>query len=119
MNNIVDWDYYSSLFSTISESEFDTAEALAEAEVQRVIGPIRWSGITSETFGYKILKDCICMVINKMARDERSGLGRGISSISNDGYTESIALSGSLELQEEMARCIRVWLSGTGLVGAY
>lgn len=117
--SIVNWEYYSSLFSTISEENFEKAESLAEKEVQRVVGAVKWAHISPETFGYEQLKDCICKVMDKVANDERSGLGKGLSSVSNDGYSESYAITGSSELQEELARSIRVWLSGTGLVGAY
>ena len=56
--------------------------------MQRVIGWIRWANITEEMFGYEQLKDCICNVIDKMAVDMQSGKGKGISSVSNDGYSE-------------------------------
>lgn len=118
--NIVDWEYYSSLHNRIStEEEFNKAEALAEKEVRSVIGPIRWESITDETFGYDVLKDCICDVIDKMADNEAIGLGKGIVSVSNDGYTESYATSKAEEVHLSLVSMIKAKLSGTGLVGAY
>jgi len=122
MAAIVDWSYYSSLHNVITDqTEFDTAEALAEQEVRSVIGPVRWQEITSDTFGYDVLQDCICNVIDKQTQDARSGKGKGITSISNDGYSESYAAEAQTreQLTEEMRGCIRQWLSGSGLVGAY
>lgn len=115
----VTWEYYSSLHDTVKEDDFDRAEALAEKEVQRVIGWIRWANINEETFGFEQLKDCICNVIDKMAVDSKSGKGKGVSSVSNDGYSESYVVQTEEQLRSELQSSIRAWLSGTGLVGAY
>lgn len=116
----VNWEYYSSLYSKISdEKEFTKSELLAEKEVCAVIGPIRWAFITSDTFGYEQLKDCICKTIDKMAEDAESGKGKGVSSVSNDGYSESYVVQTEEQLRNELHSSIRAWLSGTGLVGAY
>lgn len=115
----VTWEYYSSLYTKIREEDFDKAEKLAEKEVCAVIGPIRWAAITTDTFGFEQLQDCICNVINKMAEAEKSGKGKGISSISNDGYSESYVVQTEEQLRNELRSSIRAWLSGTGLVGAY
>ena len=121
MAAIVDWSYYSSLHDTVKQDDFDKAEALAEQEVRSVIGPLRWDEIDSDTYGYNVLKDCICNVIDKAAKDAATGKGSGVVSVSNDGYTESYAATAQTKesLTEETRGCIRQWLSGTGLVGAY
>lgn len=115
----VSWEYYSSLHSKVKETDFEKAELCAEKEVQLVIGPIRWAGITESTFGYQQLQDCICNVIDKMAEDAKSGKGKGISAASNDGYSESYVIQTEEQLRSELRSSIRSWLSGTGLVGAY
>lgn len=119
MSQIVNWEYYSSLYGTVTEDDFKKAEARAEREVRAVVGPIRWAAITENTFGYEQLKDCICNAIDKMAADDKSGAGKGVSSVSNDGYSESYAVQTEEELRSELHSSIRAWLSGTGLVGAY
>lgn len=48
MSQLVDWEYYISLHDTVKQEDFERAEALAEKEVQRVIGWIRWANITEE-----------------------------------------------------------------------
>ena len=119
MSQIVNWEYYSSLFGKVTQENFSKAELLAEKEVQRVIGPIRWAVISADTFGYDQLKDCICNVVNKMAENEALSERKGISSASNDGYSESYVVRTEEELRTELKSFIRAWLSGTGLVGAY
>lgn len=119
MPQIVNWEYYDSLHSSVKNEEFDKAEAAAEKEVCLVIGPIRWATITTDTFGYNQLQDCICNVIDKMAADKKSGKGKGVSSVSNDGYSESYVVQTEEQLRSELQSSIRAWLSGTGLVGAY
>lgn len=119
MSQLVNWEYYSSLHNLITEDNFEKAELLAEKEVCAVIGPIRWATITDSTFGYEQLQDCICNVIDKMATDSKTGKGQGLSSVSNDGYSESYVVQTADQLRSELQSSIRAWLSGTGLVGAY
>ena len=68
---IVSWSDYNSLYSKVDQTEFSRYEALAEKEVKRVVGAIRWESIDENTFGYDVLKDCICNVIDKIAEDEK------------------------------------------------
>ncbi len=119
MSQIVNWEYYSSLYNKVKQDNFDRAELLAQKEVIVVIGPIRWAQITEKTFGYEQLKDCICKVIDKMKENDESGKGRGVASVNNDGYSESYVIQTEEQLREELHGCIKTWLSGTGLVGAY
>ena len=119
MPQIVDWEYYNSLFDKIAEDDFERAELRAEKEVCNVIGPIRWATITTDTFGYEQLKDCICSVVNKMAENESLSERKGINSVSNDGYSESYSQISEEQLADEMQMLIIRSLSGTGLVGAY
>lgn len=115
----VSWEYYSSLHSIVAKDNFERAETLAEKEVQCVIGWIRWANITEDSYGYEQLQDCICNVMDKMAVDAKSGKGKGVSSVSNDGYSESYVVQTEEQLRSELQSSIRAWLSGTGLVGAY
>lgn len=119
MSQIVTWEYYDSLFDEVSKDDFDRVEKKAEKAVCAVIGPIRWAEITEETFGYTQLKDCICNTMNKLVEQEISGTGKGISSASNDGYSESYVVQTESQARAELQSSIRAWLSGTGLVGAY
>lgn len=115
----ITWERYSSLYNKIAKDDFDKAEMLAEKEICAVIGPIKWANITADTFGFEQLQDCICKVMDKMAEDNNSCKGKGVSSVSNDGYSESYVVQTEEQLRNELHRSIRAWLSGTGLVGAY
>lgn len=119
MSAIVSWEYYDSLHNKVTTASFAKYEALAEKEVCRVIGKPRFDTITTETYGYDVLQDCICNVIDKMIDDEESGRGKGLTSVSNDGYSESYAITDMADLRNDMSSSIKAWLSGTGLVGAY
>lgn len=120
MDSMVSWEYYSSLHTKVTADEFDTAEALAEKEVKQVIGPIKWAEINEDTFGFAELQDCICNVIDRMV-DDKTRIDRiGLSSVSNDGYSESYGTPETIaSISAEMRGSIKEWLSGTGLVGAY
>ena len=119
MLRLVDWEYYNSLNSKIPVEDFAKYEELAEKEVQRIIGPIRWANITELTFGYEQLKDCICNVMNGLYDADNSAQGKGITSVSNDGYSESYAVQTASQKNAELRNMIRQGLRGTGLVGAY
>lgn len=118
--SIVNWDDYSLLHSKVSQNDFEKAELLAEKEVREVVGPIRWAAITSDSFAYDVLQDCICNVIDMMHDNEKLSAHMGVTSVSNDGYSESYGSEvTSSGLKESLKGSIRQWLSGTGLVGAY
>ena len=119
MSAIVSWEYYNSLYSKVTETDFTKAETLAEKEVKLVVGWPRWNVLDSEAFYYEQLQDCICNVIDKMAGMRNVASGKGISSVSNDGYSESYVIQTESQAKAELQSCIRSWLSGTGLAGAY
>ena len=120
---ILTWESYSSLHTVITdETNFTKKEAIAEKEVSRVIGPLRWADLlemdlTTEFF-YGQQCDCIAKVIDYDATAATKA-GKGVTSVSNDGYSESYAIQSESAAQDERASNIKRWLSGTGLVGAY
>ena len=122
MAALVSWEYYSSLYSVVTEDQFETAEALAEKDLARVIGPLRWVELVSSDWSTEFyadqLMDTICKVVNYQATAGKK-TGAGVASVSNDGYSESYALAKQSDAQEELLKNIRAWLSGTGLVRAY
>ena len=123
MAALVSWEYYSSLYSTIgTQADFEKAEALAEKDLARVIGPLRWAELVSSDWSGEFfadqLKDTICKVVDYQATAGKK-TGAGVASVSNDGYSESYALAKQSDAQEELLKNIRAWLSGTGLVRAY
>lgn len=120
MPQIVSWEYYdSSLRCKVNRETFDKMEGLAEQEVKLVIGWLRFNSLDENAFYYRQMQDCICNVIDKMADREKIAAGKGIASISNEGYTETYSVQTESQLRAEIQGCIRAWLSGTGLAGAY
>ena len=123
MAALVSWEYYSSHYSTIgTQADFEKAESLAEKDLARVIGPLRWAELVSSDWSTEFyadqLMDTICKVVNYQETAGKK-TGAGVASISNDGYSESYALAKQSDAQEELQKNIRTWLSGTGLVRAY
>lgn len=119
MNAIVSWEYYTSLYNAVDEATFKKLEPLAEKEVRTIMGTPRWNSVNPSHFYYEQLKDCICKLIDKLDGYEKSGVGEGLASVSNDGYSESYVVQTQAQKHAEIRTCVVEWLSGTGLVGAY
>lgn len=119
MAAIVEWGYYNSLYNTVDQAAFTRLEPTAEKQVKTVVGTHRWNSVTPDAFYYDQLRDCICMMVNKLASYEKSGAGAGLSGVSNDGYSENYVIQTQAQLDDELRSCVVRWLSGTGLVGAY
>lgn len=113
------WEQYSSLHNIVKEADFEAAEAKAEQAIRKVIGPIKYETITPETPYFNVLQDAIAEVMDYQANLEQSMAGKGVSSVSNDGYSESYTMTEQTALGDEITRFIKQLLSGTGLVGAY
>lgn len=119
MNNIVTWEYYNSLHNKIKQDEFSKFEARAEKHVLSVIGQYKWNHIEKSAFYFDQLRDCICKVMNMLADLDGGSAGRGVASVSNDGYSETYAVRTTSEYEHEIRMCIVHGLSGTGLTSAF
>jgi len=119
MLGLLTWEEYNLLHDGINETEFDRAEALAEIEIANVIGRPRLASVDGTEYFVPQLKECIANVIDAKAEQTRVGYGRGITSVTNDGYTESYTNATASQAHEELSANIKIWLSGSGLVGAY
>lgn len=119
MNNIVTWEYYNSLYNKAKQDEFNKLEAQAERHVLSVIGRYKWDRIEESAFYFDQLKDCICKVVNMLIDLNKGGAGKGLASVSNDGYSETYAVRNIDEYNREIRMCIMYCLSGTGLTSAF
>jgi hypothetical protein len=119
MNNIVTWEYYNSLHNKANQGEFVSLEALAEKHVISVIGPYKWDHVQETAFYFNQLKDCICNVVDILVDFSKNGVGAGLASVSNDGYTENYVVRTSTEADAEIRSYIRHQLSGTGLTSGF
>lgn len=111
-----DFEYYSEYFGTLTdEDEFDRLAANASRKLDVLTGR-RAASAT----GYKAeaLKDAMCALVDYMHSVEESGQGQGVTSVSNDGYSETYAASTPEGVEHGMRSIAFQWLSGTGLMGA-
>jgi len=110
----IDWEYYSSHFPKLNESDFN--KNLIKAEMLMDI-ETRFRSKTAT--GYKLdqTKACVANLVNKIAEQEETGVGNGVKSVSNDGYSESYDISTQAQADAELRQVCVKWLSGTGLMG--
>lgn len=64
------------------------------------------------------IQNTVCDLINALYKQESTGMGTGISSVSNDGYSESYKITTVAEKESQLISIARGGLSGTGLAGA-
>ncbi len=109
------WDYYSAHYGGVTEKkEFDRLAFLASRRLD-----ILTARRAQKATGYKAeaLQDAVCNMVDYMQAAESSALGKGISSVSNDGYTESYAATTPGQIEDALKSIAFQWLSGTGLMG--
>ena len=123
----IDWEYYSSLFSNVNEDEFYAILQKAEAklDVHTHLRAKKFEDVFDEASATPFQKqvhvqiqNTVCDLINALHTQEITGMGTGISSVSNDGYSESYKITTVAEKEVQLLSIIRSGLSGTGLAGA-
>lgn len=121
------WEYYSSLYSEVQEEDFDKLVAKASAKLDvythmRVRNFVAsYSEETATDFQkqvYMQIQNTTCELINALYVQEVSGMGTGITSVSNAGYSESYKITTANEKEAQLLSIVRTGLSGTGLAGA-
>lgn len=123
MNSLtVDWEDYHSRFanSDMTEDKFKNLTYQACSRVQRLCRPYVLKAVLENPDDYRNdrLKDAVCCVINAMHEHDKVGAGSGVTTVSNDGYSESYALSKQSDAEQELNRAAKEQLYGTGLMGA-
>ena len=123
----IEWEYYSSLYSEVDESEFDKLRARAELRIDLythnrakafMAKYIEENATDFEKTVAQAIKITTCELINKISMQDSRGMGAGITSVSNDGYSESYKVTTESEKRAELDSVIKLGLMGTGLVGA-
>jgi len=123
----VDWEYYSSLYDNVSEEEFAKRNKQAEIKVNAVThgrafafeeGYSESNATAFQKQVHEQIKTTVCELINAINEQETSGMGTGITSVSNDGYSESYNITTAEQKETQLLSIIRTGLSGTGLAGA-
>lgn len=107
MNNLIDWEYYNSHFPKVKEERFNQLSYRAERMVLKKLNTDNFGEYEDD------VKDCICCVINALDIHEKSN---GITSTSNDGYSESYANSTSEENKQAITDIVYEWLGDSGLI---
>lgn len=110
MSQIIDWEYYSSHFpQVIPEAQFAAVERQAEVEYNRVVKPYMEIPVERQ-------QDAVFQLCNFLYTNKASLSGKSVKSVSNNGYSESYALSGRDELaasiRELIYDCLDIRLAG-------
>lgn len=123
----VTWEYYSSLYDMVPEEDFQKLCTKASAKLD-VYTHLRaqvfeeaYDPETATPFERQVhtqIQNTVCELINLVSAQDAAGAGSGITSVSNDGYSESYKVTTQAEKEVELVSLIRQGLSGTGLAGA-
>lgn len=123
----ITWEYYSSLYSEVPEDDFDRlcAKASAKLDVYTHMRAknfeIAFDAETATDFQKQVhiqIQNTVCELMNTMYVQDTSGMGTGVASVSNDGYSESYKITTAAEKEAQLLAVARNGLSGTGLTGA-
>lgn len=124
----ITWEYYSSLYNEVSEeAEFSRLCSRAEMKLdsfthmRTMLFMKEFKKIYATDFQklvYSQVQNAVCELINAIHVQETSGMGTGISGVSNDGYSESYKITTEAEKESQLLSIVRNELSGTGLAGA-
>lgn len=123
----INWEYYSSLYSEVPEEDFDRLcmKASAKLDIHTHMRAKSFeSAFDAETatdFQKQVhtqIQNTVCELMGALYMQETSGMGTGIASVSNDGYSESYKITTAAEKEAQIVALIREGLSGTGLAGA-
>ena len=122
----ITWEQYSSLYSEVQETDFDKLAAKATAKLDVLTQmrarnfEISYEEETVTDFQRQIhtqIQNTVCELVNALYTQETSGMGTGIASVSNDGYSESYKITTAAEKEAQILAIVRSGLSGTGLAG--
>lgn len=124
----ITWEYYSSLFTQITdEQEFNRLVRLAQAKLDALTHartavfvaeyPENEATPFQQTV-YEQIRTTLCDVVNAMAVQEKTGMGSGVTSVSNAGYAETYKITTAAEKEQQIWQIVRSGLIGTGLAGA-
>lgn len=124
----ITWEQYGSLYNSITDkNEFNRLSKLAEIKLNAITHmrakrfEEAYDEDTATDFQQQVhvqIQDTFYQLLNTMAVQDASGMGTGITSVSNDGYSESYKVTTAQEKETQLTSVIRSGLSGTGLAGA-
>lgn len=113
----IDWETYSRLYPADPEDGF--YRLLDDAELRMdTLTANRWRAVTEEDWRSKRVRRCFAEILHLSIGLEQNPAALGITSVSNDGYSESYAKVTPEETDKQARSAALKWLSGTGLVSA-
>lgn len=123
----ITWEHYGSLYSEVPEEDFDRLcmKASAKLDVYTHMRAknfeIAFDEETATDFQKLVhvqIQNTVCELMNALYVQDTSGMGTGVASVSNDGYSESYKITTAAEKEAQLLMIARSGLSGTGLAGA-
>lgn len=109
---IIDWKYYSSHFpNVVPEKQFAAVEAQAEIEYKKVVHS--YMNIPKERE-----KDTIFQLCNFLYSNSSVLSGKGVTSVSNNGYSESYSIQTAEQARNAIHELIYDCI-GTRLAGVF
>lgn len=105
MATVIDWEYYNSHFPKLDEDTFKQYLYGAERFVLKKL-PKAFEEYTESQ--QTDIKDCICNVLNYQSMTVGK---QGLSSVSNDGYSESYRDSESSNINADLNAIVYDWIS--------
>ena len=110
----IDWEHYSSLYTNVPEDDFPAflQKASAKLDVHTHMRARKFEDTYDEASATYFQKQVHVQI------QESTGMGTGVSSVSNDGYSESYKITTVAEKESQLISITRGGLSGTGLAGA-
>lgn len=127
MENYITWGLYSSLYNDVPEEDFDRMARKVSAKLD-VYSHMRvrefeasYDQDTATAFQCRVHEQIgltCCELVNALHMQESAGIGTGVASVSNDGYSESYKITTAAEMEAQLVTIARSGLSGTGLMGA-
>lgn len=127
MNHYIDWEFYNSLFTDVTEAEFNRIiprvtnkiNAVTHMRVREFENTLPTADRTDyQNYTHTAIQLTCCDLVNLISKQDNSAIGTGIASVSNDGYSESYVVKTQAEKEAEIIHSIRSGLAGTGMASA-
>lgn len=112
----VTWERYRALYG--GEEEAFLALLPVAARKLDAMTARRIAGMDPDDWRYAPVGDALCALLNAMLAQRKTGRGEGVTSVSNDGYSESYRAVTPEDAEAELRAAARACLSGTGLMSA-
>ena len=113
MSQIIDWEYYISHFpnNIVPDKQFIAVEKQAEIEYRKVVKPYMDIPVENE-------QDAVFQLCNFLYANRAAMSGKAVTSVNNNGYSESYAVQTKAQAQEAMQELIYDCI-GTRLAGVF